>query len=175
MSIDWVNQYNKRLFKTFNFIFPKTTQAIQMKYIALILFSCFIQVSVHATANFQAFVSPNKVTLGQPTQYYIGVTFPSHYQLIGVPEKDEITANSGLDYLDQAIKKDQQGDTRIVQLSYALMSLELGEQQIPTQTVVLNYAEEENMSQVIPPQLLQVKVILNLMKKKPFLLSKIFI
>lgn len=124
-----------------------------MKTIFFILsFFCF-SLSLQASIEHDFIVSPNMLRVGELGQFSIGLSFPDTYKLITAPTQDDFSKSTAIDYVDEKIIKNQRDATRLVSLHYLFMALELGEQLIPTQTIVLNDTDTEKYHKiVIPPQ-----------------------
>ncbi len=109
--------------------------------------------SLQASIDHDFIVSPNMLRVGELGQFSIGLSFPDTYQLITAPTQDDFSKSTAIDYVDEKIIKNQRDATRQVSLHYLFMALELGEQLIPTQTIVLNDTDTEKYHKiVIPPQ-----------------------
>ncbi|MAH80098.1 MAG: hypothetical protein CMP39_00220 [Rickettsiales bacterium] len=105
----------------------------------------------------QLTVSPNTLSLGESTYYDISLNIPLSKQLVSVPTNDDFLDLTGLEYVTNEIIKNEFIDYRQVDLRYQLLALELGSQQIPTQTIVLSNSKQNFKTITIPAQTIQVQ------------------
>lgn len=82
-------------------------------------------------------VTPNNLTIGTPFTYTINLEIDTSFKLIKIPLKKEFTTNKALNFITNKTSKTSSNNMRIIKLNYKLSSFELGDQSIPTQSIIL--------------------------------------
>ena len=85
-------------------------------------------------------VTPNNLTIGTPFSYNISLEMDNSLELIKIPLKDNFTTNTSLNFIKNKTHKTSSNNKRIIELNYELSSFDLGEQIIPTQSIILKHS-----------------------------------
>ena len=85
-------------------------------------------------------VTPNNLTIGTPFSYNITLEMDNSLELIKIPLEENFKTNKSLNLIKNKTHKTSSNNKRIIKLNYKLSSFDLGEQLIPTQSIILKHS-----------------------------------
>jgi hypothetical protein len=97
-------------------------------------------------------VTPNNLSVGTPFLYTINLQMDTAFDLIKIPLKEEFATNTSLNFITSKTNKTSSNNIRIINLHYELSSFELGDQFIPTQSIIVKNSITNKYSKFLLPQ-----------------------
>lgn len=117
----------------------------------LIFTLIFSSITIASETQINLTVTPNNLTIGSPINYIIKLEMDTTKELVKVPVKKDFIDKSNITFIENSNKKTVSSNIRQVILNYKISIFELGNQSIPTQTIILKDSLTKKFSKYVLP------------------------